>query len=73
MNKKFNFVCPIKKCLKDNIKTAHWVGHSQFRSLDTHDCFKRTPVVYDIKDSVTSNKIKQSASEKNPDLLQEEE
>ena len=32
-------------CFKDNVKTAHWVGHSQLRSLDTDDLFKITPGV----------------------------
>ena len=59
---------------KDNVKTAHWVVHQQFRSLDTYNFFKRTPVVDDIQDSVTGNTIKHSDEEKkNPYLLQEEE
>ena len=46
MKEKINFVCLLKKsCLKDNVKPAHWVGHSQLRSLDTDDFFKRTPCV----------------------------
>ena len=47
---------------KDNIKTAHWVGHSQSKSLDIGDFFKRTLVVDDIQASVTGNKIEHSAS-----------
>ena len=47
---------------KDNIKNAHWVGHSQCISLDTDDFFKMTTVVDGKKDSVTENTIKQSVS-----------
>ena len=62
-----------KNCFKDNVKTAHWVGKSQLRSLDTYSSFERTPVVDNTQASVTGNTIKQSASENNPVLLQEEE
>ena len=72
--KKTHFLCPLFFCLKDNIKTAHWVGQSQLRLLDTNDFFKRTPVVDEIQYSVNGNAIEKSASGKNnPDLLQEEE
>ena len=27
-------------CLKDNNKTAHWIGHSKLKTLDTEDFFK---------------------------------
>ena len=42
MNGKIYVVCLLKKCFKDNVKTEHWVGHSQLRSLDTDDLFKKT-------------------------------
>ena len=48
---------------KYNIKTAHWVGHSQLISLDTDDFLKSTPIADDIQASVTSNTINHSASE----------
>ena len=38
------FVCHLI-FLKDNVKTAHWVGHYQLISLDTDDLFKITPAV----------------------------
>ena len=41
--RKIHFVCLQIKCFKDNVKPAHWVGHSQLISLDTDDLFKRTP------------------------------
>ena len=49
-------------CFKDNVKTAHWVGHLQIISLYTDDLFKRTSVVDEKKVSVTGNTIKQSVS-----------
>ena len=57
--------------LKNNVKTAHWVGHSQLRFLDIDGLFKIEPVVDEIRASVTGNTMKQSVSgeEKNPDLL----
>ena len=58
---------------KDNVKTAHWVGNSQLRSLDTDKFFKVISVVDDIQASVTINTMKQWSSRKNPDLLQKEE
>ena len=45
MNKKAFCVSSNCFCLKDNVKPAHWVGHSQLRSLDTDNFFKITPVV----------------------------
>ena len=51
------FLCVFKK-IKDNVKSAHWVSHSQLRSLDTDNLFKMTPVVVDIQASVTDNTIK---------------
>ena len=64
-----------KRCFKDNVKPAHWVGNSQLRSLGTYDLFKRTPDVDKKKGIVTVNKMKQSVSlvKNNPVLLQEKE
>ena len=46
MNEKIHLMCLLKNiCFKDKVKPVHWVGHSQLRSLDTDDFFKRTPVV----------------------------
>ena len=45
MNRKIHFVCLLKDCFKDNVKTVHWVGHSQLISLDIDDLFKRIPCV----------------------------
>ena len=59
MNEKIHFLCLLKQCLKDNNKTAHWVGHSQLKSLDTDDFSKRTPFVDDIQASLTGNTIEQ--------------
>ena len=49
-------------CFEDNVKTAHWVGNSQLRSLDTDVFFKRTPGVYEKQASVTVNTTKQSVT-----------
>ena len=57
MKEKIHFVCLLKK-VKDNVKTAHWVGHSQLRSLDTYDLFKITPVADKKQASVTGNTMK---------------
>ena len=57
-----NLVCLQKKGFKDNVRTAHWVGHSQLRSLDTDHLFKMTPFFDDRQASVTGNKMKQSVS-----------
>ena len=75
MNEKIHFVRLMKKCLKDNVKTAHWVGRSQLRSLDTYDFLKITRVVDEKQASVTGNTMKQSVyvEKKNPDLMQQEE
>ena len=74
MNGKIHFVCLLEKIFKDNVKTAHWVGHSQLIPLDKYDLFKRTPVVNEKQASVTGSTMKQSVYEKkNPVLLQEEE
>ena len=71
MNGKIHYVCLLFK-KKDNIKTAHWVGHLQLKSLDNYIYFKRTLVMYDIQAIVTGNTIEQSALGKNnPYLLQE--
>ena len=69
-------MCLLKNiCFKDKVKPVHWVGHSQLRSLDTDDFFKRTPVVDKKKAIVNGNRITQSVSwnNNNPVLLQEEE
>ena len=60
---------------KDNVKPAHWVGHSQLISLDTDNSFKITPDVDEKQATVTGNTVKQSVSRggENPVLLQEEE
>ena len=60
---------------KDNVETAHWVGHLYLRSLDTYNLFKMTPVVYEKQASATRNTMKQSVygEKKNHDLLQQEE
>ena len=61
---------------KDNVKPAHWVGHSQLRFLDIYDFLKRTPGVDEKQAIVTVNTTKQSVSGgrgENPVLLQEEE
>ena len=52
----------LKICFKNNVKPAHWVGHSQLRFLDTNEFFKRTPVVDEKQASVTVNIVKQSVS-----------
>ena len=59
--RKIHFVC-LQKQIKDNIKPAHWVGHSQLRSLDTYGLFKRTPKCDEKQASVTVNKVKLSVS-----------
>ena len=72
---KIHFVCLLKKCLKGNVKTAHWVGHSQVKSLDTDDFLKKKLVVDEKQASVTGNTMKQSVygEKKNPVLFKEEE
>ena len=60
---KNSFCVPSKnKCFKDNVKPAHWVGHSQLRSLNADGFFKIKPVVDEKNASVTGNKMKQSVS-----------
>ena len=58
-----------------NDKHAHWVGHSQLRSLDTDYLFKRTPGVDEKQASVTLQTNKQSVYGvgNNSVLLQKEE
>ena len=34
-----SFCVSSNKKIKDNVKTVHWVGNSQLRSLDTDDLF----------------------------------
>ena len=64
-----------KKCFKDNVKPAYWVGHFKLRSLDIDDFFKITPDVDEKQASVTGNTVKQLVFRggENPVLLQEEE
>ena len=63
MNIKNPFCVSSKKNrFKDNVKTAHWVGRSQLRSLDTDDFFKRISVVDEKQASVNVNTMKQSVS-----------
>ena len=53
-------MCLLKKCFKDNVKPAHWVGHSQIISLDKDDFSRRTPK-FDVKQaSLTVNTVKNS-------------
>ena len=40
--------------MKDNNKTAHWVGQAKLKPLYTYDCFKVKQVVDDAQDSSTS-------------------
>ena len=69
--RKIHSVCLLKNnCFKDIVKPAHWVGHSQLRSLDSDDFFKTTPGVDEKKASVTGNTLKKSVHEKNPVLWQ---
>ena len=37
--------------LKDNNKTAHWVGHSKLKTLDLEDLFKRKRKINEIEAS----------------------
>ena len=43
--RKINFVCLFINRFKYNNKPAHWVVHSQLRSLDTDDFLRKTPGV----------------------------
>ena len=47
--------------LKDNNKTAHWVGHARLKPLDIYD-FSTKKVVDDIQASLTGTTFEQSAS-----------
>ena len=71
MNEK-SILCVFWFKKKEKVKTAHWVGHSQLRSLDTDNFFKITPGVEVKQVSVTVDKMKQSVSgvKKNQFLLQ---
>ena len=54
--KKESIFCVFKNNLKkDNVKLAHWGGHSKLRSLHIDDFFKRTPEFYENQASVTGN------------------
>ena len=48
-------MCVFRKSFKDNVKPAHWVGHSKLRSLDTDNIFKITPKFDENQDNVTEN------------------
>ena len=48
--------------MKDHNKTAHWVGHSKLKPLDTDDFFKRKWFLDDVQASSTGTTFKQSAS-----------
>ena len=52
------YVSSKNNCSKHNIKPAHWVGHSQLRSLDTDNFFRRTPKFDEKEASVTGNTVK---------------
>ena len=60
--------------LKDNNKTAYWVGHVRLKPLDT-EVFQKKKVVDDVQASLTGATIEQSVSrrENYPYLLQEAE
>ena len=51
-------MCLLNIVFKDNVKPAHWVGHSQLRSLDTDNFFRRTPKFDEKEASVTGNTVK---------------
>ena len=76
LNEKKNPFCVSSKkiCLKNNNKTARWVGHSKLKPLDTIDVFKKK-IINDLQASLTGVTIEQSASgSKNGTyLLQESE
>ena len=63
----------INICFKDKFIPAHWVGHTELKSLDTDYFFKITPVFDEKWAGVTGKTTKQSFSGegKNPFLLQE--
>ena len=62
-------------CLKDNNKTAHWVGRSKNTIPRYIIYFERRRVIDDIQASLTGTMIKKSSfgRKKNPYLLQEAE
>ena len=47
-----NPFCVSSFVLKDNVKPAHWFGHSKLISLDIDDLFKITPEFDEIEASV---------------------
>ena len=55
MKEIIHYVCLQNKCFKDNVKTAHWVGHSKLRSLDIDEFLKRTPIFDEKEANVTGN------------------
>ena len=69
--RKNQFCVFFKKCYRDNVKPAHWVGHSKLKSFYTDDFFKRTPNFDGKHASDTGTTVKLSVSEEtnNPVLL----
>ena len=63
--RKKNSICVSSKMIvfKDNVKSVHWVGHSQLISLDTYGFFKSTHKFDEKQASVTRDTVKQSFSE----------
>ena len=47
------YILCVFKTIKDNNKTAHWVGHSKLRSVYIDEFFKKTPKIYEKEASVT--------------------
>ena len=45
--------------MKDNNKTAHWVGHAKLKPLDTDDFSKIKQVVDDVQVSLTITTFEQ--------------
>ena len=54
--KKKSILCVLEKInFIDNDKTVHWVGHSELRSLDIDETFKRAQKYDKNQASVTRN------------------
>ena len=53
-------MCLLKKCFKDDVKPAHWVGHLQLRSLYTYDLLLKKSGFDEKQASVTGNTIEKS-------------
>ena len=62
-------VSSVNKYFKDDVKNAHWIGHSILKSLYTDDLFKRTPDVDCIHAIVTDYTIKHPDSVKSESRL----